>query len=178
MNGYFIILLIIYKATMRTFLITIFACTIICYKGSAQNPAETIPDFIFYSFEDVPFTNKNLPVGKEILFVFFDVNCDHCHNTIKTLSTRIDEFEKIAIYLISLENKVIIENFLNVYGKNLITKTNVMILQDLKDQFINQFRPRKYPSIFLYSSTKKLILYSDEDQYLEKFLKIINDESN
>jgi peroxiredoxin len=159
---------------MRTFLIILFSFTLMSFESFAQKPAETIPNFIFYTLDNTPFTNRNLSVGKEILFVFFDVSCDHCQHTIKTLSTRINECKKISIYLITLDNKVLINKFFNEYGKNLITEKNVMILRDLRIQFIKQFGPRKYPSVFLYSSEKKLILYDDEDQNLENIFKKIN----
>jgi peroxiredoxin len=143
------------------------------FNSFAQTPAQTIPEFTFYKLDKTQFTNKNITNGKEVLFIFFDVTCDHCQHTIGTLSKRINECQKIAIYLISLEDKTAITNFFNQYGKNLPAQKNVTILQDSKNQFITQFGPRKYPSVFLYSAQKKLLLYDDEDQYLEKFFKII-----
>ena len=159
---------------MRMSLLSIIFCPLLSYTASAQTPAQTIPAFTFYKLDKTPFTNKNLTTGKEVLFIFFDVTCDHCQHTISTLSKRISECSKISIYLISLEDKTAITNFFNQYGKNLPTQKNVTILKDSKNQFITQFGPRKYPSVFLYSAQKKLRLYDDEDQYLEKFFKIIS----
>ena len=144
------------------------------FDSSAQTPSPTIPDFTFYKFDKTPFTNKNVTKGKEVLFIFFDVTCDHCQHTLGTLSKRIKECSKIAIYLISLEDKKAVDNFFKLYAKNLPGLKNVTLLQDSKNQFITQFGPRKYPSVFLYSAQKKLLLYDDEDQYLEKFFKLIN----
>ena len=159
---------------MRKSLLSILFCSLLSYTSSAQTPAQTIPEFTFYKLDKTPFTNKNVISGKEVLFIFFDVTCDHCQHTISTLSKRISECQKIAIYLISLEDKASITNFFNQYGKNLPAQKNVTILQDSKNQFITQFGPRKYPSVFLYSAQKKLRLYDDEDQYLEKFFKIVS----
>jgi peroxiredoxin len=155
-------------------LIILLLCLFFAFNSSAQTPAQTIPEFTFYKLDKTPFTNKNVTNGKEALFIFFDVTCDHCQHTIGTLSKRINECQKIAIYLISLEDKTAINNFFNLYGKNLPGQKNVTILQDSKNQFITQFGPRKYPSVFLYSAQKKLLLYDDEDQYLEKFFKIVS----
>jgi hypothetical protein len=140
----------------------------------AQKPAESIPNFSFTKLDNTPFTNKNLAVGKDILFVFFDVNCDHCKETISSLSNRIKECNRIAIYLITLDDKPQISFFLNQNGGNLMKEKNVTILRDKKDQFITLFGPRKYPSVFLYSSKKKLLLYDDQDLKLEKFFHLIN----
>lgn len=155
-------------------LIILFLCLLTASESSAQTPAQTIPEFTFYKLNKTPFTNKNVTSGKEVLFIFFDVTCDHCQHTISTLSKRISECSKISICLVSLEDKTAITNFFNQYGKNLPGQKNITILQDAKNQFITQFGPRKYPSVFLYSSQKKLLLYDDEDMYLEKFFKIIN----
>ena len=159
---------------IRVPLIIIFLWTLLSFETYAQTPAQTIPAFTFYKLDKTLFKNNNLTAGKDILFIFFDVTCDHCQHTISTLSKRINECSKISIYLISLEDKTAITNFFYQYGKNLPTQKNVTILQDTKNQFITQFNPRKYPSVFLYSAQKKLLLYDDEDQYLEKFFKIIS----
>jgi len=155
-------------------LLVLYFCLLISIEISAQTPAPTIPAFTFYRFDKTPFTNANVTNGKQALFIFFDVTCDHCQHTISTLSKRINECQKISIYLISLEDKTAITSFFNQYGKNLPAQKNVTILQDSKNQFITQFSPRKYPSVFLYSAQKKLLLYDDEDQYLGKFFKIIS----
>jgi peroxiredoxin len=148
------------------------------FSSQAQTPAQTIPDFTFFKLDKTPFTNKNVVSGRQTLFIFFDVTCDHCQHTIKTLSSRINECKNISIYLISLEDKAAITSFFNQYGKNLPSQENITILQDTKEQFIAKFNPRKYPSVFLYSSQKRLLLYDDEDQYLEKFFKKINASRN
>ncbi len=159
---------------MRITLLILLLCSLMFIDTYAQTPAQTIPAFTFYKLDKTPFTNKNVTSGKQVLFIFFDVTCDHCQHTISALSKRINECQKISIYLISLEDKTAITNFFNQYGKNLLNQKNVTILQDSKNQFITQFGPRKYPSVFLYSAQHKLLLYDDEDQYLEKFFKLLN----
>ena len=147
---------------------------LITYKSNGQTPAKVIPNFTFYKFDNKAFTNKDLVIGKEKFFIFFDVTCIHCQHTIQTLNARISECKGVSIYLISLNNKVQIENFLHKYGENIINQENVTILLDLGNQFIQRFTPRKYPSVFLYSKAGKLIHYSDEDETLNSFFRIIN----
>ena len=159
---------------MRIPLLIVFFLTLLSFETHSQTPAQTIPAFTFYKFDKTPFTNANVTVGKQSLFIFFDVTCDHCQHTISTLSKRINECQKISVYLISLEDKTAITNFLNQYGKNLVNKPNVTLLLDINNQFITQFSPRKYPSVFLFSSAKKLLLYDDNDEFLVKFFNIIS----
>jgi peroxiredoxin len=158
---------------MRKFLITLSLLALKSFGCFSQNIPETVPNFIFFNLDNTPFTNRSLAVDKEILFIFFDVTCDHCQHAIKILSTRSKECEKIAIYLISLDDRASVNKFMTQYGENLAIEKNVTILQDLMNQFIKQFKPKKYPSVYLYSSEKKLILHDEEDQNLEKLFAII-----
>lgn len=155
------------KFLFKTFILSFFVSSGVF----AQRPAATVPDFDFYKLDNRTFTKKDLDPSKNLLFIFFDVTCEHCHKAIQQFNNRHIELEKTAVYLISLDTKPTIINFLNSNAKNLTEMKNVMILQDLKNEFITRFQPRKYPSIFLYSPQKKLIMYDDEEKNVPKFLE-------
>lgn len=156
----------LFKAIILSFLVS---------SGAfAQRPAATVPDFDFYKLDDQPFTKKDLAASKILLFIFFDVTCDHCHRAIQQFNNRHTELKNTAVYLISLDTKPAITNFLNTNAKNLTTMKNVVVLQDLKNEFITRFQPRKYPSVFLYSPQKKLILYDDDEKNVPVFLEKID----
>ncbi len=157
---------------MKFFIPTAILGLFISINITAQTPAATIPDFTFYKFDKTAFTNKDLTTGKKIFFVFFDTECDHCQHGIRYLNQHQKELDKVAVYLLTMDNQVKAADFLNRYGNNLINKKNILILQDTKNQFILKFSPRKYPSLFLYSPQKKLMLYDDEKN-LYKFLEKI-----
>lgn len=59
------------------------------------------------------------------------------------------------------------------YAPNLPGKKNITMLRDLQYEFIKKFKPRKYPSMLLYSAEKKLILYEDDEGNMSKFVKLI-----
>lgn len=140
----------------------------------AQVPAARIPDFSFYKLDRTAFTNKNLEPGKLLFFVFFDAGCEHCQHAMQYLNQHHAEFKKTAIYLITLDSLKAITRFMATYGNNLKSKKNVTILQDPNYEFMLKFKPRKYPSIFLYSAKKELIMYDDNEQNLFKFSQEIN----
>ena len=143
-------------------------------KVSAQGPAKTIPEFNFFKLNKNSFTNKDLAPGKMLFFVFFDTDCDHCQHGMQYISQHYQEFKKTALYLITLDSQEKIASFMSKYGTNLKAKNNVTILQDPKYEFMRKFRPIKYPSIFLYSAKKELIMYDDNEQNLSRFLQQIN----
>jgi peroxiredoxin len=141
---------------------------------SAQVPAETIPSFTFKRLNKNAFTNKDLEPDKLLFFVFFDTECDHCQRAIQYIGQHYGEFKKTVIYLITLDSVEKITQFMNKYGGNLKSKKNVTLLQDTKYEFMSKFNPRKYPSLFLYSSKRKLIMYEDNEQNLFRVLEYIN----
>ena len=158
---------------MKTIVKTVVFFLLISSNISAQAPARTVPDFNFFRLNKSSFTNRDLAAGKMLFFVFFDTDCDHCQHAMQYLSEHYQEFKKAAIYLITLDGQEKIAQFMSKYGNNLKDKKDVTILQDPKYEFMRKFRPRKYPSVFLYSSKKELILYDDNEQNMFRFLQQI-----
>ena len=140
---------------------------------AAQIPAATMPEFTFYRFNQTAFTNKDLPPGKMIFIVFFDPDCDHCQRAIATIGQQYQSFKKAAIYLVSMFDQNKMNHFMDTYGKALKGQKNVVLLQDKLGQFINKFKPRKYPSMFLYSPEKKLLVYEAAPETVPKFIQTI-----
>ena len=159
----------IFKATLLLLMIST--------NVSAQVPAATIPEFNFFKLNKSLFTNKNLASGKMIFFVFFDTDCDHCQHAIQYINQHNEEFKKSAVYLITLDGLEKITPFMSKYGNNLKSNKNITILQDLKNEFLPKFKPRKYPSLFLYSAKKELMMYDDNPQNLFRFTQQISNES-
>jgi len=143
----------------------------------AQTPAQTIPDFSFSKFDKTSFTNKNLATGKSLFFFFFDCDCDHCQHAMANLNEHYKDYKKAAVYLISLDNQEMMKAFMYRYAPNVISQKNVTMLQDTKNQFIIRFKPRKYPSLFLYDANKKLLDYEDNPENMFRFSKLLNTAS-
>jgi cytochrome oxidase Cu insertion factor (SCO1/SenC/PrrC family) len=140
----------------------------------AQKPVSTIPEFTFYKSDKSPFTNTNLESGKMLFFVFFDVTCEHCQHAIQYINKHAGKFKNVAVYLITLDEWDKVKSFLDKYGPQLEDKTNITMLRDTRNEFIIKFGPVKYPSLFLFSTQRKLILYDDDEKSLESFMKKIN----
>ncbi len=147
-------------------------------KIAGQKPVATVPVFTFYKADNSPFTNAQLASGKMLFFVFFDVTCENCRHAIQYIDNHGIAFKNAAVYLISLDEWDKVKLFLNKYGPRLENKTNITILRDTRNEFISKFSPVKYPSLFLFSAQKKLILYDDNEQNLNRFIQKINSNLN
>ena len=137
-------------------------------------PAQTVPAFEFSRLDKTSFTNKNLASNKPLFFFFFDCTCDHCQHAMAYLNANFNDFKKASIYLISLDSVQAINNFLHKYGPNVVGQKNVTVLLDSKTEFITKFKPRKYPSLFLYDANKKLLDYEDNPEAMFRFSILLN----
>jgi len=150
------------------------------FAGAAhaqQIPAQTLPDFEFSRMDKTRFTNKDLKKDKMIFFVFFDPVCEHCLRAIKSIDEQFKSFQNLSVYLISVDDKVKVNHFVNTYAPHLKAQKNVTLLQDNLSQFISKFKPYKYPAMFLYSTDKKLVVYEDNEETVFRFVNTIKKQT-
>jgi len=165
------------KSVLKVLVFLVLISTDINAQVPSPPPAQTVPSFEFSRFEKTSFTNKDLAVNKPLFFFFFDCTCDHCQHAMMYLNTNFKDFGKAAVYLISLDNQEMMKAFMYRYAPNVISQKNVTMLQDTKNQFIIRFKPRKYPSLFLYDANKKLLDYEDNPENMFRFSKLLNTAS-
>ena len=157
------------------FIVSVIVSICISINVFAQKPAEKIPAFTFFRQDKTAFINKDLASNKLLYFVFFDTDCDHCQHAVADINKHSNDFENASVYLLTLDNNEKIAAFMNKYGNQLIGKSNVTILQDTLQEFIVKFKPEKYPAMFLYSPQRELIMYSDDEKQVAKFVKRIRE---
>lgn len=134
----------------------------VTFQLSAQQPT-LLPQFTFYRLDGKAFSNADIKQGKKNLFILFDCTCEHCQRETKMLNASYAQFKDVNIYMITMDEAYIIPQFFDSYAKGLNSKPNVLILQDKKRMFIPTFLPKQYPSMYLYSSTGKLLMYQSGD---------------
>lgn len=135
---------------------------------------KTLPDFNFVRMDnDAPYTQKNILAGKKTFFIFFDTECPHCMQAISEYNDNEKAMNNINMVMITRDPKKDVVPFLKNFGPKLIIKKNVTILSDKNNQFIARFLPRKFPSMFLFNNKNQLMLYSDEEKDIPRFLQLI-----
>jgi peroxiredoxin len=164
------------RANMMKNIFLFFLLTLsVCSRG--QIPAQVLPDFEFYHLDNSKFSNKDLPPRQNLLFVFFDSDCEHCQLAAKNINQQYKSFETVSIYFISLDSSDKIRQFMATYAPQLKMQKNVHVLRDRNNQFISKFKPRRYPSMFLYSAEKNLLDYEDNEESVFRIVNLIKKES-
>lgn len=148
--------------------------SVLLSTSMAQTPAPKIPDFRFIRKSGAAFTRQQLTTGKPIFFVFFDITCEHCRMSLQYLNSHYRKLNKVALYLVTMDPGPSAEAFLASVAPQLAKQPNALLLRDTRQQFITLFQPKKFPSLFLYSTNQQLVLYSNEEKDLPVFLKLIN----
>ncbi len=153
------------------FLIAAQSCT-------SQVPREvptTLPAFTFYTLNENKAIDRKALVPKgNIVLVFFDPGCSHCRNEISALGENFQHVKAATIYLISQQDRPLVREFMNSYGKKLQGKPKVHVLIDSRYEFLPKFYPRQYPAVYVYGEDRKLKTYLDGENPIAKVLAAIN----
>jgi hypothetical protein len=105
--------------------------------------------------------------------VFFDTECPHCRVAITEYNHNQAKLNDINVFLITRDQKAVVNSFLNEVGTKLIAKKNVTVLSDNQNQFIGKFLPKKFPSMFLFGANRQLLIYTDEEKDIPVILEKI-----
>jgi hypothetical protein len=154
----------------RCFHISLFLLLVAAGQAGAQ-PAKTVPPFRFTTHDHHNFSNADLPQGRQLLFVFFDPDCEHCQHALRTMDQRPGAYQNAAVYLVSMASWDKIDLFADTYAPHLATRKGVLLLQDEFSQFIVKFKPNRYPSLYLYSTDQSLLDYEDNENSLFRIEK-------
>lgn len=114
------------------------------------------------SFRDLP--------GNAILIVFF-ADCDHCQREATAIRERIDAFKKYQLYFISSSEQQEILKFAKDY--KLDDQSNVQFVKADAGKIVQTFGAIPTPSVYIYSSEKKLVKQFNGETNIEEIIKFL-----
>ena len=151
-----------------------FTFLVLLLNSSAFSQVRSLPEFRFFRLDNgTEVTHKNVTAGKKTLFVFFDTECPHCRVAITEYNNNQAKLNDINVFLITRDQKSVVNTFLKEVGSKLIAKKNVTVLSDNQNQFIGKFLPKKFPSMFLFAANRQLLIYTDEEKDIPVILEKI-----
>lgn len=146
-----------------------------CSNSKPANAPDMVPEFTFFNIlDDSPVMRTSLAIDGNVVFVFFDTGCIHCRNEIELMGENFDEFKNATFYFVSQQDRAVVADFMNTYGKELQGKPNVHVLLDRQYEFLGKFQPIQYPALYVYGPDRKLKAYLDGENGLDKLISAVN----
>lgn len=153
---------------MKKILIITFIAIILCvlsycgYKGikkqvdngKTEALIKTLPEFSFYSLEDILYTRNSLKEGVPIVILYFHPNCEHCQYEATQLVNHKEDFKAAQLIMISIAPVNEIKTFFTTYQLNQLP--NLTILSDKEVQFEHYFGSAILPTVLIYSKDWQL----------------------
>ena len=110
---------------------------------------------------------------KRTLILFFDPECDLCHDKVILLSENCNLFQDTRLFMISAASK---ENIISFFTNNKINIcNNIFIISTLEQVMEKEFENPITPSIYLYNEKNVLI---KKFSYISKINEILNSLKN
>jgi hypothetical protein len=134
-----------------------------------SQPLQKISAFSFFRNNNKVFTEKDIKYENPSFFLFVDPECEHCQRAIRNFSNYSKDFKTSNIYIVSVSLPGRVATFLRRYAPELVNKNNVLLLHDKQNNFINIFKPLKYPGMFLYNRQGELVMYQDDPDMVFRF---------
>lgn len=114
-------------------------------------------------------SGKDLPPRS--ILIFFQPDCDHCQREAESIAANLPAFEGYTLYFISPADFNEIEPFASDYG--LASRTNVHFVRTTTDAILKSVGRISAPSMFIYSSEKKLVKHLDGETPIEEILRYL-----
>jgi peroxiredoxin len=129
------------------------------YKKEVAENIKTIPTFNIQNIKEGRFTNDNLIKNTPTLFVYFNSECDFCHEEAEMIQQNIVKFSDFQLIFVSFEKPELIKSFAIKHKLYYYDKVN--FLSDTNVSFANTFDVKSLPCLVLY----------DKDQHLIEIIK-------
>jgi thioredoxin-related protein len=112
--------------------------------------AGKIPPFSMMQANGKVFKAQDLPLGKPIIVIYFDPDCDHCEKTTKELLKKMDEFKKASIAMVTY---LAVDKVVEFEKKHGLKKyPNIFVGTEGSTYFLkNYYRLTTMPYIALYT---------------------------
>lgn len=124
-------------------------------KNEIAQKQKTIPDFKFLTLEQQSFTKTNLSSNLNTIFIYFNSECDFCHQEAQSISDNLNSIKNVQFVFVSTETTATIQQFSEQYHLN--NKQNITFLYDNLDTFSSRFGASSIPYILIYDKNQKLM---------------------
>ena len=126
------------------------------FVTSINNTNEQMPNFKFYDLKGEVFTPQNLSYKNYLTFIFYDVDCSHCHEQAADIAKNIKKFKNTTMLWVTIGEDSKIAAFKYKYFKNI---KNIIFLNDRDMNIFEAFNGTitDTPTTLIYDSKRREI---------------------
>ena len=114
--------------------------------------------------------NMNEMTGK-IVLILFQTDCDHCQREAAAIQENISAFKPYSVYFITTSSQQQIDTFAKKY--RLADYPNVHFCLTTSESILDNFGPIDTPSLYIFSSDRKLVKSFNGETPIGEILKYI-----
>lgn len=116
----------------------------------------TLPAFnLLMTDSSTIFNTYNIPEGKPTVLMFFSPDCDHCQQTTRALTDRMDSLKQVQFYLFTPMSLSMIRDF--AAKQHLGQYKNITIGQDYEYFFPGFYGASYVPYVAVYDRKKRFV---------------------
>ncbi|GAA0739156.1 peroxiredoxin family protein [Gaetbulibacter jejuensis] len=141
-------------------------------KNEIAKQLQTIPEFEFLTLDQQPFTKANLKPNLNIIFIYFNSECDFCQYEAQGISDNLESFKDVQFIFVSIEPVDTIKQFAEQY--NLNNQQKITFIHDNLNTFSSRFDANSIPYILIYDTDQKLIKKHKGQLNTKAILKVLN----
>lgn len=138
-------------------------------EEATKNEANQLPILPIKLLNGETIDTQSLP-GNTILILFF-TDCDHCQREATAIREHIEAFKKYNLYFLSSNTQEQIVKFSNDY--QLASLPNVKLAQAESTKIIQTFGAIPTPSLYIYSTEKRLVKQFNGETSIEEIIKFL-----
>jgi len=132
----------------------IYISIIAIFVGCRFHPKGDLPSFnLLLSDSNTVFNTKNIPAGKPSILIFFSPYCEHCQAETNDLLEKIDSFNKVNIYFITIDPMKEMKVFEGYYKLSIYP--NITVGKDISYFFPAHFKGVIPPYSIVYDKYKQ-----------------------
>lgn len=144
----------------------ILACLLLINSQKAFPQQGKLPPFQIIQSNGKLFRAQELPVGKPIIIIYFSPDCEECQKFTEAIISRIDDFLKASIAMITYfpvqdVSKYVSKHKLNIYP-------NIYVGTEGNSFFVRYYyNIQRFPFIALYNEKGNLIKIWDKEENID-----------
>jgi thiol-disulfide isomerase/thioredoxin len=164
----------------RIFFATAVVSSLLTGCGAEKSQTDSVAQVVNVQQNDLPAIRLIFPDGRKIngqdlggksVLVLFQPDCDHCQREAEQIAAFSKSFEGYHVYFISSAPVSEIVTFAEKY--HLRDKPNFFFAETPFDDVVKSFGPIETPSLYIYSTEKKLVQSFNGEVAIEVVVKYL-----